>query len=43
MWFKTQLNDHRVVMTVDVRVYTVQALEQLAEERREGLGERDTW
>jgi hypothetical protein len=42
MWLEAQLNDYRIVMAVDVCVYTVQALEQLAEERREGLGEWDT-
>lgn len=30
VWFKTQVDDNRVVMTVDVRVRPIQPLEDLA-------------
>lgn len=39
---ETEVYDNRVVVTVDMSVHTVQALEDLTNETREGLGERDT-
>lgn len=39
MRLEAQLNDDRVVVAVDVRIDTVQALEHVADERGEGLGE----
>lgn len=43
MGFQTQLDDDRIVVTVDVGVDTVEALEDLANEGGEGFWERDTW
>lgn len=42
MGFQTQLNDDRVVVTVDVGVDTVEALEDLADEGGEGFRKWDT-
>ena len=39
MWFKSKLHDDWVVMAVDVRIYSVQALEDLTYKRGEGFGE----
>lgn len=43
MGFKTQLDDDRVVVTVDVGVNTVEALEDLADEGGECFRKWDTW
>lgn len=40
MRFETQLDDDGIVMAVDMRIDTVEALEHVADERREGLGKR---
>jgi hypothetical protein len=39
MWFEAELDDDRVVVAVYVRIDTVKALEHVADERGEGLGE----
>lgn len=39
MRFQAQLNDDRVMVAVDVRVDTIEALEDLADESREGFWE----
>ena len=39
---KTKLTNHGVVVAVDMSVDTVHALEDLADQRRERLGEGDT-
>lgn len=41
MWFEAQIYNHWVMVTVDMGVYSVKALEQLAQETSEGFGERD--
>jgi len=43
MGFQTQLDDDRVVVTVDVGVDTVEALEDLADEGGECFRKWDTW
>lgn len=43
VWFKTQVDHNRVVVTVDVRVRPIQPLEDLTKKTRERLGERNTW
>jgi hypothetical protein len=41
MGFKTQLNNHRIVVTVNVRIDAVEALEHVADEGGESLGKGD--
>ena len=42
VWLEAEMYDDRVVMTVDMRIDTVQSLENLSQETREGLWERYT-
>ena len=39
VWLETKMNDDWVVVTVDVGVDSVEPLEDLLDEGREGLGE----
>jgi hypothetical protein len=43
VWLETKVYHNRVVMAVDVGVDSVQTLEDLAEETRECLGERNAY
>jgi hypothetical protein len=38
MWLETQMNNDRVVMAIDVRINTVQTLEDLTDSLAKGLG-----
>ena len=40
---EAQLNDDRIVVTVDMRIDAVEPLEQLLDQRRESLGKGDTY
>ena len=40
MRFEAEMNDHGIVMTVDVSVHTIESFEYLSQKRREALGER---
>jgi hypothetical protein len=42
MWLETQVDDDGIVVTVDVGVYSIQALENLPDCLIETLGEWDT-
>lgn len=42
MRLQSQVHDHRVVMTIDVRVYAIQALEDIADGLWEVLGKGHT-
>jgi tetrahydromethanopterin S-methyltransferase subunit B len=39
MWFKTKVDDDRVVVTIDVCINTVKTLEDLADSLTKSLGE----
>jgi len=43
MWLETQVDDNRVVVTVNVGVDSIEALENLPDCLIETLGERDTY
>lgn len=43
MWLEAQVDDHRVVVTVNVSIYTVHSFENLANEIGKCLRKRDTW
>jgi hypothetical protein len=43
MWLKSQLPNDRVMVAVNVCINAVHALENLADQGRERLGEWDTW
>lgn len=40
MWFESQLDYDRIVVTVDVCIDTIEPLKYVADERRESFGER---
>ncbi len=42
MWLKSQVDDDRVMVAVDMGIDTVETLEDLADCLTEALGERDT-
>lgn len=42
MRLKAKVHDDWVVVAIDMGVHSVQTLEELADETREGLGERNT-
>lgn len=41
MWFEAEVHHDRVMMTINMGIDSVQPLEELAEEARESLGERN--
>lgn len=43
VWLEAQVNNHGVVVTVDVSIHTVHSFENLANETGKWLRERDTW
>ena len=43
MWLQTQLDNDRIMMTVDVGVDAVETFEDLADEGGESFGEGDAW
>lgn len=43
VWLEAQVNNHGVVVTVDVSIHTVHSFENLANEAGKWLRERDTW
>lgn len=43
VWLEAQVDNHRVVVTVDVGIYTVHSFENLANETEKWLREWDTW
>jgi hypothetical protein len=42
MWFEAKLDNNRIVVAVNVGVYTVETLEDVSEERWESFGKGDT-